>query len=106
MDMDATLTRLEEVLRLERDAIIRFDGEALEQSTDEKIGLLVALQGGPPPAPAEAARYEALRTELRHNLALLSHGRACLREAIATFTLGTSDSRAAARPGIRVHVTG
>ena len=106
MDIESTLTRLEEVLREERDAIVKFDGEALDRCTDEKLNLLDALRGGPPPGPKEARRYEALRDSLRHNLALLSHGRACLREAIATFTPGNADAHGAARPGLRLHVTG
>lgn len=106
MDMDATLTRLEAVLRAERDAIVRFDGEALEHSADEKMGLLAAIEGGPPTGPADAARYEALRTLFRYNLALLSRGRACLREAIATFSLGPSDPLGSARSGAPAHVTG
>lgn len=106
MDIESTLTRLEEVLREEREAIVKFDGNALDRCTDEKLGLLDSLRISPPPSPSETPRYEALRRTLRENLALLSHGRACLREAIATFTVGNPDALGAVRPGLRLHVTG
>ena len=102
MDMESALSRLEAVLREERDAIVRFDTTDLDRFTAEKLALVAVLRDGSPPAPALMPRFAALREELRHNLALLSHGRACLREAIATFT----SPGGAARPGLRVHVTG
>ena len=106
MALESTLTKLEEVLRQEREAIVRFDAAELDRRTNEKLALLAELREGPPPGPDHAARYEAVRDALRHNLALLSHGRACLREAIATFTQGRADPTGPARPGIRIHVTG
>lgn len=102
MDMESALSRLETVLREERDAIVRFDTTGLDRFTEEKLTLVAALRDGSPPTPALMPRFAALKEDLRHNLSLLSHGRACLREAIATLT----STGGAARPGLRVHVTG
>jgi hypothetical protein len=106
MDFDATLTRLENLLGEERSAIVQLDADRIEAFTDEKGALLDALRTAPPPSPEARRRLEALRDGLRHNLALLSHGRACLRETIAAITNGASDPNAQPRTGLRVNVTG
>lgn len=106
MDHASILDKLDSIVNDERDAIIRMESEKLDRFTDEKLALLAALREAPRPEPALAARFDALRAGLRHNLTLLSYGRACLREALAACALGGADPLGATRPGLRIHVTG
>ena len=106
MKSEAALARLEALLLEERDAIVRFDTERVDRFTDEKLALLTALQADPGLGADLAPRYRALLVEVRHNIALLSHGRACLRDIIAALGGGGSEPHAAPRTGLRVRVTG
>lgn len=104
MDADAILTRLLALLLEERDAIVRFDTAQVERFTGEKEALVAALRAGPPLSAGAASRCRALQEAVRQNLALLSHGRACLRDVVAS--LGRGGPRGGARPGLHVRVTG
>lgn len=83
MDEDATLSRLEEILREERDAIVGLDVAAVERAAAAKHALLGVLRQAVPLAPGVSERLRALRPALQQNLILLAHARDCLRDALA-----------------------
>lgn len=89
---DDPITRLERVLREEREAIRRLDGAAVLELAREKessMAALKAIQGSLD--DRQKARVRALVPALRQNGILLAHARDILRDAIAV-------ARAAQKP--------
>jgi len=81
MTEDSALSRLETVVRAEREAIGKLDSAAVLQFTEEKRALLEELTRELPRGSIE--RLQALRRDLQHNLILLAHARDLVRDALA-----------------------
>jgi hypothetical protein len=83
MSEDA-ITELEQLLRDEREAIRRLDGERVLSYAQRKEALasLVSQRSGGRPREEDATRLRALVPALRHNSILLAHARNVLRDAL------------------------
>ncbi len=81
---DDAITRLERLLREEREAIRRLDGARVLDFAREKEALVASLRDGDGSLEkAHRARLRALAPALRHNGILLAHARDILRDALA-----------------------
>lgn len=84
---DQLLSELAETLREERAALIRLDTEAIERSAAEKSRLSDALAQRRGELTADhRARFDAIQTDLRHNLILLVHARDHLQTTLGILT--------------------
>jgi hypothetical protein len=89
---DDAITRLERVLREEREAIRLLDGAKVLDLAREKEAIVASLRKADGSFDAaQKARLRALAPALRHNGILLAHARDILRDSIAA-------ARAAQRP--------
>lgn len=83
MDVEAALRELVDVLREERAAIRRLDGQAVTQAAEHKERLVGALSKAPREELERAKeRIAHVRAELRRNGTLLAHARDCLKTAL------------------------
>jgi hypothetical protein len=83
--IDGALTRLEALLKEEREAIAALSADRVARLAAEKEVLFSILETATEPERrAFAPRLHALAPALRHNGVLLAHARDCLRDALAT----------------------
>lgn len=106
-DLDRTLTRLQELLREERAAIISLDAARVTAIAGEKEALCAAICRASPLPEGARARLAEARRDLQQNIALLIHARDCVQGAIAAARPTAVGASGHLRgTGIRINVTG
>ena len=91
-ELTQTLESLESVLAREFRALVALDGDAIEQTTAEKLQLEEALRAAPTPATGTLrlrSSLERVKASAQINQALMVHARACIHGALRIAT-GTS----------------
>ncbi len=84
MQLDTVLTRFESLLDEEQKAIRQVEAAHLARLAEEKVVLMRLLRtGGITEHDDLIPRFEQVVAALRHNLVLLSHAKACVRDVIA-----------------------
>jgi hypothetical protein len=83
MDVEMTLTEMEQLLEDEQTAIRQIDVDGLDQFADRKLALMQSLTDNGLTGRSDLAeRFGALVTQLRDNGVLLAHARNCVRDVI------------------------
>ena len=112
MQLETALTRFEELLDEEKEAIRLVEAAHISRLAEEKEVLMHLLQaGGIAKRDDLLERFAELIVQLRHNLVLLVHAKACLRDVIDLKTHQPATYRATgrsapARTGGRLSVSG
>ena len=88
-ELTQTLESLESVLAREFRALVALDGDALEQTTAQKLALEEALRAAPMPVTGDLrvkSSLERIKHSAQVNQALMVHARACIQGALRLAT--------------------